>query len=460
MRRSLDPDRLFAELSEFEHLAVAVSGGSDSMALLTFVSDWSLRVGVGVTALTVDHGLRPGSRREADYVAECCRHLGIAHHTLYWDGEKPASGLSDAARGARYRLLARFCAEHAITALLTGHTRDDQAETIYMRLKRSALSNRGLAGMAFETRYRSDPLSEITIYRPLLCHARSALRAMLVGKGVGWIDDPTNDNTAYERVRARSLLAQSPDFAEDLIQYGRCAGRLRRLHACQAADFIETHVRVGIGDQLFLPRAALRALAEPVAVLTVQALMSVVGGREHLPPARKVMAVLRESGRATLSRVIVTQDDTTVSLRRENRNLAGEITLSSAPQLWDGRYFLWLNVCDGRVPTVRCLRSHETADAVVSSAMPLEGHNVKQVLATQPMVFDASGDFHDPSGSFHSGTTVGSVSCRHARGAFERFCPAFDLPLLDAIDGLFTRKLHPDTVKHVTKDAVWEDSNV
>src|SRR5512144_1702125 len=153
------------ELAPFEsspHLAVAVSGGADSMALGLLAHDWAVARGGRVTALTVDHGLRPASAKEAAVVGSWMSACGIEHHVLRWRGEKPASAVQNAARIARYRLLCEWCRQANVMHLLLGHHSGDQSETILHRLVRGS-GIFGLAGISplVET-------SEVRLLRPLL----------------------------------------------------------------------------------------------------------------------------------------------------------------------------------------------------------------------------------------------------------------------------------------------------
>lgn len=155
--------------------------------------------------MTVDHGLRPESAAEAKVVADWCRARKIDHETLVWEGEKPQTGIQEAARNARYRLLCEACERLGISHLFTGHTADDQAETVFMRLRRGA--GRGLAGMPAKRQIAAGPGELITLHRVMLSVRRGPARAYAEDKGLPLIDDPSNEDEGYERVRVRALLA-------------------------------------------------------------------------------------------------------------------------------------------------------------------------------------------------------------------------------------------------------------
>jgi tRNA(Ile)-lysidine synthase len=194
------------ELSETK-IALAVSGGSDSMALLRMALQ--LYSGKSVTVLTVDHGLREGSAQEALQVAEWCAALAVPHVILKWVGPKPATGIQAKARKARYGLMTDWCLQNGFSVLLTGHQADDQDETVYMRQLRTA-SVKSLAGI-WETR----DWNGIRIVRPMLKFRRAALREYLMKQNQGWLEDPSNENEKFERVRIRKALrTKDLDFGD------------------------------------------------------------------------------------------------------------------------------------------------------------------------------------------------------------------------------------------------------
>ena len=189
--------KLMDRLGPFEtapHLAVAVSGGADSTALALLARDWTAERGGRVTALIVDHGLREGSAAEAAGTAVRLQSLGIVAHTLTWDEAKPAASVQAAARAARYGLLRNWCRTAGVLHLLAGHHGDDQAETHVMRQSRGG--GFGAAGMSALVSF-----PELRLLRPLLGIRHDDLTAYLRTQGAAWIEDPSNANTDFERVR-------------------------------------------------------------------------------------------------------------------------------------------------------------------------------------------------------------------------------------------------------------------
>lgn len=206
MRRLGDrlPALIGRPLGDGEPLAIAVSGGADSLALLLLAHN---EFGDRVRALTVDHGLRADSAGEAAAVAAICARLGVPHATLRWTGDKPAANVQAAARAARYRLMADWCAAQGVALLATAHHADDQAETLLMRLARGA----GLGGLAGVRALR--PLvAGVTLLRPLLDARRDALAAIVAAAGLTPADDPSNRDPRYDRTRARRWLAAQGDL--------------------------------------------------------------------------------------------------------------------------------------------------------------------------------------------------------------------------------------------------------
>ncbi|MEM7517063.1 MAG: tRNA lysidine(34) synthetase TilS, partial [Planctomycetota bacterium] len=192
-----------------QKLAVAVSGGSDSMALLDLMLWQGREVGFDVRAVTVDHGLRPEAKDEIAHVAAFCQARGIRHDLLTWDGWDGTGNLQSKARKARYALIRTWAARRGVDYVALGHTRDDQAETVLMRLARSSGVD-GLAGMP--ERFERGGL---TFIRPLLSQSRDELREYLRHTGIDWCEDPSNEDDSFERVRARKASKVLGDLGVD-----------------------------------------------------------------------------------------------------------------------------------------------------------------------------------------------------------------------------------------------------
>jgi tRNA(Ile)-lysidine synthase len=222
-----DAKRLFADWKAAPALLLAVSGGPDSMALMWLVARWrnAMARGPRLIAVTVDHGLRSEAAAEARNVKRLARSLDVPHRTVRWTGVKPKTGLPAAARAARYRLLAQAAQAGGATHILTAHTRDDQAETLLMRMLRgSGIS--GLAAMA-----RESERDGVRLARPFLNVSKSQLIATLNKAKVGFADDPTNRDQNFTRPRLRAVMPVLAAEGGDARNLARLASRLARANA-------------------------------------------------------------------------------------------------------------------------------------------------------------------------------------------------------------------------------------
>jgi tRNA(Ile)-lysidine synthase len=215
---------VFASWKAVPAVVLAVSGGPDSVALLWLAARWrsKLKRGPRLIAVTVDHGLRKEAAREARGVKQLARRLGVEHRTLRWRGTKPKTGVPAAAREARYRLLAKAARACGATHVATAHTRDDQAETLLMRLLRGS-GVAGLSAMAAETEREG-----VRLTRPLLDISKAELIATLEAAGIGFADDPTNRDATFTRPRLRALMPALAEEGADARTLARLASRLAR----------------------------------------------------------------------------------------------------------------------------------------------------------------------------------------------------------------------------------------
>jgi tRNA(Ile)-lysidine synthase len=230
--RDEEASALFDGLESLRGLLLAVSGGSDSTALLVIAARWAKRLkrAPKLIAVTIDHGLRPQSRHEAAAVKRLARRLGVPHRTLRWRGRKPKTGLQEAARLARYGLLAQAATRAGYEHILTAHTLDDQAETVLLRLARgSGLT--GLAGMAHASPLPINEETAIFLVRPLLRIPKTRLVATLKAAGIGHSEDPTNRDPHFTRARLRMLMPVLAREGLDARGLTRLAARMRRAEA-------------------------------------------------------------------------------------------------------------------------------------------------------------------------------------------------------------------------------------
>jgi tRNA(Ile)-lysidine synthase len=273
-------EALMEPLGPFEEgprLAVAVSGGADSMALTLLADAWARRRGGAITALTVDHRLRAESAQEARQVGVWLFGKGIAHQTLRWRGAKPGSGIQAAAREARYGMLAQWCRRQDVLHLLTAHHGDDQAETIMLRRDRGSGPD-GLSGMA-----PVRALPGVRLLRPLLARRRADLAATLAAMDQPWLEDPSNQETRFARVRARRALAGEEMQTQHLLEVSDKAAARRRLARGALAGLAARGVRLHpAGYCWFDPTPCLRRDAGLLAPLLGD-ILRCIGGGIHRP---------------------------------------------------------------------------------------------------------------------------------------------------------------------------------
>ncbi len=279
---------LMAAVGPFEsapHVAVAVSGGGDSLCLGLLAEVWAHRHGGRMTALTVDHGLRSDSAAEAAQVGRWLNRRGIEHRVLAWRGAKPTSGLQAAARKARYDLLTSWCREAGVLHLFLAHHLEDQAETFLMRLGRGSGID-GLAAMAAIVETAS-----VRLVRPFLKMPPGRLKATLRALGQEWIEDPSNRDRNFARTRIRSAL---PDLAEAGMPPERLAetaghmGGARLALESAASALLARCCMIHPAGYARLDGAALAAAPNAVSLRALARILVCIGGRTYGPRSAKL----------------------------------------------------------------------------------------------------------------------------------------------------------------------------
>lgn len=281
-----------------QRVALALSGGGDSIALMKLLADWSkagrrLRAKTSLHALIVDHGLRAGSASEAKKVAAWARGAGWRAHVLKWEGKKPGSNIENAARNARYALLGKWCRAQKMPFLFVAHTSDDVAETFLLRLGRGSGVD-GLSAMRAKAPYPLSGFDELAIARPLLDFGRQELRDHLEKKGAAWLEDPMNEDPRFSRVRVRAIL---PTLEAAGISQKRIVDAARHLSRARAAlDFeagklLSSNTKKGAGRNVFLDRAALGAAPREIGLRALSLLLVDISGAQYRPRFMRLEAL-------------------------------------------------------------------------------------------------------------------------------------------------------------------------
>lgn len=338
-------DRLFADLADTRLLGLAVSGGPDSTALALLADAWARRHGgPDLVILTVDHGLRPSSTREADGVLDLATHLGRTAERLVWrhDGLPPATDIEARARDARYALLVKAARAHGLEAILLAHTLDDLAETFLMRLARGS-GVRGLSAMA-----RERTVDGVRFLRPLLDVTKADLLDVLAARGASYVVDPSNRDDRFLRARVRALM---PALSVIGVDPSRIAATARRLSRAEEAlermtDDLEARASRDHGGAYALSLDALADAPDEIVLRLIANLLRRVRPADHPPRAaaleRWLAAFLHGNPprRATMAGV-------TLWIRRgelwiyaeAGRNGFPRLTISAdGVYLWDGRF--------------------------------------------------------------------------------------------------------------------------
>ena len=382
-------------------IAAAVSGGPDSMALVILAARWLNRfdgataggngAGPRLVALTVDHGLRRESAAEARQVSRWCRERGIEPHILVWKGKKPGRGIRAAAREARYGLLKSWCLEHGIHHLLLAHHLEDQAETFMLRLARGSGVD-GLSAMA--------PISgegKPRLCRPLLAVPRERLRATLLDAGQDWIEDPSNADPAFARVRMRGVMAR---LAAEGLTPGRLAATAHRMMRARQAletatdELIGKCARVDAAGYARLNAATLVAAPEEIAFRALALLVMIIGGAGYRPRLARLerlhKALAEENigrGRTLAGCVIrpcprrLVADGGNIVICREPSAVAPPLALEPGRELcWDRRFMVRVEAAEAagsiRVAKVAALGGdgwtaiRERVDAKLGNSLP------------------------------------------------------------------------------------------
>lgn len=340
-----DPEfaELMAQLGLFEpapRVAVGVSGGADSLALIHFVHAWSRDRGGQATALIVDHGLRPESAGEAARLRQALAASGIEQRILRWRGPKPRSNVHAAARRARYDLMGHWCTGAGVLHLALAHHLDDQAETLLLRLGRGS----GLDGLAAMAAIREMP--GFRLLRPLLGVPKSRLAATLTVRRRSWIEDPSNTDPSFARVRLRGLLPALDSEGLTVARLAAAAAHLGRARAAlerSVARLLARAVELHPAGFAWVDPGPLFAAPDEVALRALARVLMIVGGQAYTPRFARLrrlrdrISVGLESG-LTLAGCRIMPRRGRLLFAREPARIAEQPLQPGRGMIWDGRF--------------------------------------------------------------------------------------------------------------------------
>ncbi len=326
---------LFADLPDGP-LIVAVSGGSDSMALLHLLAEHGRKA---LIVASVDHRLRRGSAGDVEFVAKAAADLSLPFHRLEWETHPTQGNLQANARAARLDLLAGLARSKRAVGVALGHTLDDQAETFLMRLARGSGVD-GLSAMSAIQNHHG-----ITFYRPLLGARREDLRAYLRKDGHGWREDPSNDDDRFDRVRMRKAF---PELEAIGLTAERLAGTAIRMADARSAldtlalSFVDAAVETTPVGDISLDLCSFQALASETRHRVIAAGIRWITGTPYRPRADSLDRVLESFAQAdtamrTLAGCIFWTEADRLIVAREPGAVVN--TLGAGRQ-WDGRWLI------------------------------------------------------------------------------------------------------------------------
>lgn len=355
-----------------ETLAVAVSGGADSMALLLLLKEWCDAHHFILHALTVDHHLRAESEDEALQVAQWCDARGVGHTTLIWQHGDIHSGIQARAREARYELMTQWCHQHHIQHLFTAHHLDDQIETFFFRLLRGS----GLTGLS-----GIQPVSSragIFLHRPLLTIPKDRLIATLKHHQQTWIHDPSNDKLIYTRNKLRQLLHALSDAEKNrisqLTHFFQLFRNTLENNVSELINLYYTHHDAGYG---LLRDACFREVPPALQTNIITHLCMLISGNAHPLRHEKLSQLLHAlqqpdiQHKHTLHGVVFHYQPTQHAwlITREVSRISPAQQITSSPVLWDGRFLV----------------NNTTHESYNIAALGEDWRHFKELLATSPI---------------------------------------------------------------------------
>jgi len=335
-------------------IGVGVSGGGDSLALLLLSAEWAQNTNRSLKAVTIDHGLRPGSSLECDHVKRISDELCIQHTTLKWL-TKPIGNLQNAARNARHELLLEWTNKQKLSVVLLGHTLDDNAETIIIKLIRGSGVD-GLAGIE-----KNKNINGLNIFRPLINISRDDLRRYLQVKKVTWIDEPSNFDERFERIKVRNFLPSLSDIgltSKKLVKLASHMSRAKEALNWHVSNFARQHVQQTIWGDLSINFDEFIKIPREYQFRLLSSGLRWISGKVHKPRFQSLERLLnaitsRKLGKSmTLMGCIIKYDGNWIKLTREFSAISKPSIVLEPNFVWEKKWQIEIDLEQLNVATV------------------------------------------------------------------------------------------------------------
>lgn len=286
---------LLSTLHDFkseQKLAVAVSGGGDSMALAFLLSKFAEKNDIKLHVLTVDHGLREESKKEAKAVGSWVKNWPqVKHKVLNWAGEKPKTRIQEEARKARYDLMSEYCRKNKIKYLFLAHHGDDQVETFLFRLAKGS----GIDGLAVMPSMQE--FADITLVRPLLDCSHEQLITVCKKNKIDWIEDPSNQADKYARVRlrqSREVLEREGLSADRILTLSKRFIRARNALEQVTEKAFEFCLIENTADRIEIDLAKYLEQPKEIGLRILQKAISLISGPRPYPPSLQILETIMD----------------------------------------------------------------------------------------------------------------------------------------------------------------------
>ena len=343
----------FINLSKLKKIAVSLSGGADSMCLTFLLDEFCRQNNISLLAITIDHKLRAESTLEANKVSKYLKKCNINHIILTWHHNEIKANIQNEARNARYKILCNYCKENDIDNLFVGHTFDDQAETVLLRILRGSGID-GVSGIDALT-----IMNGVKIIRPLLSFKKNQILDFLKKEGLIWFEDESNKNTKFDRVKIRKLISQLDEdfkFTERLNLLSDNAKRAKSFINSYVVKVFEKHCIVGDLGFISIKQSSFNNLDEEIQLRLINYIIKYVRNEPLTYPIRLeslkvVLLNIQKVGdkKFTLSNCEILLHKNSVYFYREPKFIESRKQLFVGDNLWDKSYQISINSEDFEV---------------------------------------------------------------------------------------------------------------